>query len=140
MFSGLVRVAYLFFACPVAVEGKADVKWLVYEQQMSEYIPWVAGSFYCSVHDPNGTYLSKGSKHGTGSGSTLQPNHEGEGGVGLVDVGAHCTEELVVHAAVALGVVPIDLLIPREALEMQIGFVEASAPELGGIEYGGIAC
>jgi len=78
---------------------------------MSKYVPRIGKIHSSTIDDSDGSQLSEGSKHRAASGSSLQPDDEWYIGIALIEIGAHASKELIVHAAISFGSVPIDFLI-----------------------------
>lgn len=95
----------------VAYIGESDGQRLVDENCVPHDVPCLRqeGSFV--LVDADGSQLSEGAELRTASGSTLQPYDEGNACIRDGDAMSIGGEEAVVHAGLAFGVVPIDLLI-----------------------------
>ena len=78
---------------------------------MSECAPSLGEEFSLSIDDSDGSVLGECSELGATTWSSLKPNDERNSIIFFSEVVTHCAEELIEHLGLALGMVPIDLLV-----------------------------
>ena len=111
MSGALVGAADLLGRGAVARVGEADVERLVDVQQVAEDVPGRAEEAGLVLQDADGPVLGEGAEERAAAGPAIEPDDQRDSRAGLVHVVPHRSEQLIVHAAGALGPIPIDLLI-----------------------------
>jgi hypothetical protein len=102
----------LFFTFTVvAIIREPNVEGRIDEDHVAHDVPGGVEDAGHSLVDSDGTHLGECSELGAGTGPALEPDHEGHILGGSVDIVTGCTEEIVEHACLALGIVPINFLI-----------------------------
>lgn len=77
---------------------------------MAKEVPRIVEQLCLVLQDTDGPILAKGSEERAAAGSTIQPDDKWNVIGGLVEVAAHCTKELIMHAAGSSWAIPVDLL------------------------------